>query len=648
MTPRSLRPFALLTILLTCAACNSRPPVETARPSLVPVAAPATQSLRPPVGTDPRDTVPFLASDILAGRVAGSSGLDQAADFLADRFAQIGLAPLPGSKDYFQPFTMPLATTLAPGTSLLVNDRSLSLSSDFSPLSLTGEGPFAGRVVFAGYGITRAKPEPTTQPSPATAATGWTRGYDDYADIDARGKVVLVMRQEPRDSTGKSRFAAQHQQWSDAAVFGAKANNAAAHGATALLLVTPPSSGGADQVLQFFGEGGNGSKIPVIQISRRVAELLLGMGGAPDLKTLQEAIDASTSPRSTDLKQLEVTGNVAVKRTTATVRNVLAILPGAGERAGEYLVVGAHYDHLGTGQLGHMLGPVGSIYHGADDNASGTAALLALAAKMKATGPLPRSVVFALFTAEEQGLVGSGHFIKHPPVQLDQIVAMLNLDMVGRMKDQTILTGGWGTAPAFESIVREASAAAGLKTQSFEKGGLGPSDHMSFAVKKIPVLFLFTGLHADYHRPTDTADKINYRGIDRVIDASQRIITAMASMPRQKYDSSNDSKSTMAFGTSHGGGGGSRRAALGVVPDYGSSDAKNGVPISGVGGGSPADAAGFRAGDVLTSWNDNPLLNLQDLSDRLAQASPGDKVQITVRRGGKPVKLHATLTERTR
>jgi C-terminal processing protease CtpA/Prc len=260
---------------------------------------------------------------------------------------------------------------------------------------------------------------------------------------------------------------------------------------------------------------------------------------------------------------------------------------------------------------------------------------------------LPRSVIFALFTAEEEGLIGSDYFIKHPPVPLEQIIAMLNLDMVGRMKDDTLLMGGWGTAPIWESMMKDASIAAGVKTQSFEKGGLGPSDHMSFALKKIPVLFLFTGLHKDYHRPTDTADKINYAGIDRAVDLSQRLVTAMAGMPRQQYDASSDSKATMAFATGHGKGGvGGMRAALGVVPDYSSMDAKDGVHITGVGGGSPAEAAGLQPGDVLTQWNDRALNNLQDLSDDLAQANPGDRVEITVLRDGKPVKVQARLGTR--
>jgi C-terminal processing protease CtpA/Prc len=220
---------------------------------------------------------------------------------------------------------------------------------------------------------------------------------------------------------------------------------------------------------------------------------------------------------------------------------------------------------------------------------------------------------------------------------------MLNFDMVGRLKDENLLIGGWGTAASFDSIVKAAAAGTPIHTQSFEKGGLGPSDHMSFALKKIPVLFLFTGLQADYHRPTDTADKINYAGIDELAAMGGKIVAAMAAAPRQTYDASNDGNATMAF---YAGKGGQRQAALGIVPDFGSFDAKTGVPISGVGTASPAEAAGLRGGDVITEFAGTALHNLQDLSDALSDANPGDKVTIKILRDGKPMELHATLGTR--
>ena len=592
--------FALLWI---CSACATSPKV------------------------DPRDTVPYLASDQLAGRAPGTPGLATAGDYLADEFRLIGLQPLPQLYGYFQPFTMTLSSTLGPQTNLLVNDKSLTLGIDFSPLSVTSEGPFRGPLVFVGFGVSQGN-------------------YDDYAGMDVAGKVVLAMRQEPRDEHGKSRLAGAGRTWSPAAYFNAKAKTAAEHGAAALLLVSPPSSGPEDSVGPFFASAGeSSSSIPVMQISRRVADLLLATGDAKDLSDLQKAIDSTGKPKSMVLRDIEVAGDVALKRSSAQVRNVVAYLPGSGEHADEFVIVGAHYDHLGIGQLGHTMGPPGSIYHGADDNASGVAAVLEIASQLAKAPPPPRSIVFVFFTAEEEGLIGSDWFVNHPPVPLEKVVAMLNLDMVGRLKDENVLVGGWGTAANFDSIVKSAVAGTPMHTQSFEKGGLGPSDHMSFALKKIPVLFLFTGLHADYHRPTDTADKINFGGIDEVASVGRKIVDAMAAMPRQTYDASNDGSATMAFYVGHGQSG-QRQAALGVVPDFASTDSTRGVPISGVGTASPAEIAGLRGGDVITDFAGKPMHNLQDLSDALAEASPGDKVAVKILRDGKPIELHATLGQR--
>jgi Peptidase family M28/PDZ domain/PA domain len=591
----------IFALLWMCVACTSAP------------------------SADPRQTVPYLASDKLAGRAPGSPGLETAGDYLANEFHAIGLQPLPQLHGYFQPFTMTLSSTVGPATNLLVNDKSLVLGTDFSPLAITSEGPFSGPLVFVGFGVSQ-------------------NGYDDYAGMDVAGKVVLAMRQEPRDEKGKSRLADKGMIWSPSAYFNAKAKSAAQHGAVALLLVSPPSSGPEDSVGPFSASAGeSSSSIPVMQISRRVADLLLATGNVGSLSDLQKAIDSTGKPKSMMLRDVEINGDVALKRSSAQIRNVVAYLPGSGEYADEFVVVGAHYDHLGLGQLGHTLGLPGSIYHGADDNASGVATVLEIAAQLSKAPPPPRSIIFVFFTAEEEGLIGSDWFVNHPPVPLEKIVAMLNMDMVGRLKDENVLVGGWGTAANFDSIVKSAIAGTPMHTQSFEKGGLGPSDHMSFALKKIPVLFLFTGLHADYHRPTDTADKINYVGIDEIASVGRKIVDAMAAMPRQTYDASSDSNSMMAFVAGHGG---EKQAALGVVPDYASLDSKGGVPISGVGTASPAEIAGLHGGDVITDFAGKPMHNLQDLSDALAEASPGDKVTVKVLRDGKPIELHAILGQR--
>jgi hypothetical protein len=637
MNPSVLRSrlLSLLALLmLSVAGCNASRPTQSAaaRPAPLPTTAPTADEF--PATTDPRDTVPFLASDALAGRLPGSPGLQRAGDFLASELVRIGLPPVPGHSDYFQTFTMNQSASLAAATHLALNGQDLIVGKDFDPMSLSAEKTFTGKVVFAGFGITRDADDPSH--------------YDDYAGLDVRGKVVLAMMKEPLDDKGVSRFAGGQATWSTSALFTVKAATAAAHGAVALLLVAPPSSGGLDAVNPYSGDGRTPSDIPVIQITRRVANLLLSMGNSPDLKTLQDSIDTSAKPHSADLPELEIAGDVAITRTHIEVRNVMACLPGVGPTANEWVVVGAHYDHLGKGQLGHMMGGrVGSIWHGADDNASGTSAVLELADKMKHGPPPARSVLFIFFTGEEEGLVGSDYFVNHPLIPLDQTVAMLNLDMVGRLRGTALQIGGAGTAANLDSIVQSAVAGTALTTSTAlpddgGRGGLGPSDHMSFAQHKIPVLFLFTGMHADYHRPTDTADKINYAGIDTLVGVSQRIVLSMTAMPRQQYDNSNDSNSMTRMLPGSSG----HRAVLGVVPDDTAGDTATGVPISGVLTGGPAEAAGFKPGDVIIAFNGKSLKTLGDLGESLDESHAGDKVVVKVVRNGTPLELRATLSER--
>ena len=521
---------------------------------------------------------------------------------------------------------MPLPATLEPPTQLNLGDRPLVLDTDYAPLTSTAEGRFNGSVIFAGYGITRP-------------------GYDDYAGLDVRNKIVLAMRQEPRDAHGASRFAKAGHAWSDDALYSTKARNAAVHGAAALLLVQPPAASGTDTVPHYVGESAavSSSPLPTILITRRVADLLLTTADQPGLPVFESAIDALGRPKSAALNRVSLSGEVALRRRSVAVRNIVGEIPGVGPQANEFVVIGAHYDHLGTGQLGHVMGPAGQIFHGADDNASGTAAVLETVDRLRAGLPLPRSVIVALFTGEEEGLVGSAWFVKHPPVPLRSIVAMLNLDMVGRLKNQNLLLGGWGTAPAFDGVLHDAVAGLPVTTQSFEKGGLGPSDHMSFALQKIPVLFLFTGLHADYHRPTDTADKINYAGLDLISQIAERIVRELAALPRQTYDDRSDSMSTMADALGRGTG---EHASLGVVPDFGSSDATAGVFISGTTPGTAAAKAGFVAGDRLIQFGGHPLNNLQDLSDVLNEAKPGDTVDVRYVRNGKTLAVRLVLGSR--
>ena len=288
-----------------------------------------------PQTSNPRDTIRFLASDDLAGRLPGTPGLKRAGDFLAAEFGRIGLQPLPGRADYFQSFGMADSSSLAPTTHLASNGQMLVLGKDFSPMFLSAEKQFAGKIAFAGFCITSQSP-----------------AYDDFAGLDVKGKVVLAMMKEPLDDKNTSRFAGGQARWSNNALFTIKAKNAADHGAVALLLVAPPSSGGLDSVIPYGGDGTHLASIPMMQISRRVANLLLSTGNATDLKTIQDAIYTQFKPQSCVLPDIEINGNVQVLRTSLPVRNVMAYLPGTGPTANEWIIVGRTTIILGRGSLG--------------------------------------------------------------------------------------------------------------------------------------------------------------------------------------------------------------------------------------------------------------------------------------------------------
>jgi len=576
------------------------------------------------VSYDPAVTLPYLASDQLEGRGVGTPGLETAANYIADHYRRAGLKPLPGLDGYFQPFDFVTSRKPAVNCALLIAGRSLTLDKDYRPLAISGEGAFAGPVVFAGYGITSA-----------------ANSYDDYAGLDVHGKVVLAMRFEPMDAEHKSLFAPIGFDWSDDARLENKIQTARKHGAAALILITPAGLQSSDPLTPFAPSSAASLGLPTIHVKRAAVEAILFDG---------IHYDSSGKPIAQVRAGVVATGNVQITRTTVRVENVAACVPGAGPHADQYVIVGAHYDHLGRGAWGGILGPRGAIYHGADDNASGTATLLELAQRAAAGPPRQRTVVFCSFTAEEEGLIGSRYFTAHPPLDLHRVVAMLNMDMVGRMKGNVIYVGGRGTAADLDAVVKRAAdngevAVRPLPVGVGGRGGLGPSDHMSFALQKIPVLMLFSGMHADYHRPSDTAEKINYTGIQKTADFAGRLIDGLSAMDREPYDASSDIAS-MTIGIVPASNDHLPGAALGIVAGYPADDTETGVPVRVVSSGSAAAAAGVQGGDVIRQWNGQDMIGLADLAQHLATSHAGDIVTLKVQRGSKMLLLHAKLDER--
>lgn len=593
--------------------------------SLLGADRPTTQ---PDFHVDMKATVQYLASDALEGRMIGTPGIALAGDAIADTFAKLGLQPLPGQADYFQRFTMTTAVVPDPKTFLKWGDRSYKVDEEFGLANFSGEASFAGPVVFVGYGIV----------SPENA-------YDDYAGLDVKGKVVLAMRFEPHDAAGLSRFAKDG--WSAHASIPQKAREAALRGAAALVLVNPPMFHPGDVLFPFARQiGQSDAAIPILQVRRGVAEAWLKAGGMKDLQSLQQQIDGSAKPASAPVTGVTVEGAVALQRTRKELRNVLAMLPGTGNLASEYVFVGAHYDHLGHGGPGSLAPGSHAIFSGADDNASGTAAMLAIADHFAHAGPQRRTLVFAAWTAEEEGLIGSAYFTNHPLVPIGQIVADLNLDMVGRVRNNVLFIGGAGTAVDYDALIKTANDGIGFDLKSFGRGGYGPSDHMSFALKKIPVLFLFSGMHADYHRPSDKADKVNVQGMQQVVQFADKIVSGLEDLPRETYVDASDSTGGMQR---PGAPGGTSGASLGVVPDYsnGVDQASKGVRITGTVPFSPAAVAGLKDGDIIVQFNKDPVDTLYDLADELGKSRPGDQVTVSVMRGNQRLELHAKLTTRS-
>jgi Zn-dependent M28 family amino/carboxypeptidase len=616
-------------VLAACAA-HSAPKADLTAVSATQPLATAPATTLSPADADPKNTLPYLASDELQGRGIGLPGLDRAAEFIASEFNADGLHPLPGESDFFQPFDFTTQAGPGKGTALALGSRAFAIDNDYLPMRFSKEGQFSGSVAFVGYGVTA--PE---------------MGYDDYAGIDVKGKVVIAMRYEPMDARGQSRLAPRGDVsgWSEHATFSAKTKAAADHGAAALLLVTPPDSE-PDLLIPFSGTFANPATIAVFQIKQAAVNQILTAAHAPDLKTLRDNITASFKPQSQILAGQTVSGEVEIESLTAHLKNVAALLPGSGPNADEIVVVGAHYDHLGLGRLGGMFGLPGSIYHGADDNASGTCTVMELASRL-AHGPAPaRSILFICFTAEEEGLIGSEYFVRHPPVPLAKIVAMVNLDMVGRIRDQTLYIGGQGTSKDFDSILAQSDLDSPLRLKSIGRGGMGPSDHMSFAQQRIPVMFFFSGLHADYHRPTDIADKINYEGIGEVADFTAKVIDGLTMMPHDPYLVDADKDSMHLFGSPNFSSSPERNVILGIIPDYASAESHVGVLISGTTPGTPADSAGLREGDLLVQFGKRKLENLMDLTEALAESKPGDRVTIKIIRGNQTISLDVTLAER--
>ncbi len=637
-----------------------------------------------PEGTRIDQSVRTLADDAMEGRGIGTDGIDRAANYIAAQFAEIGLQTEIINSGPFQNLSVTTDASLGQleknQLQFVLQDKSgktakhstLKLEEDFTPLAAGGSGSFNLPLAFVGYGITDKH-----------------LGYDDYAGIDVRGKCVITLRHQPLRGDVHSPFGGDPSRH---AYFRTKISNAYAHGAAAVLFCTDQYEidqetaqaksrweKAVDKIvaahaahaelskkdaqaekkyqtevnltarqieifsrqmrdaldpLLAFTRAGNGSpdrKMPIFHLRREAINPVIEKTLGKDLAALEKQIDETGQPNSRLLPEWQVKGSSGVERKITQIRNVIGVLPGKGPDSEEAIVIGAHYDHLGYGGDGSASPGSREIHNGADDNASGVAALLEIARRLVAIGKtLPRKIIFIAFTGEERGLLGSAHYLKEPIVPLKDTVAMLNMDMVGRLRDNKLIVHGTGTAAEFDLLIERLNAGHNFKIVK-KPSGYGPSDHASFYEKKIPALHFFTGAHQDYHTPDDDFEKINTEGIARVSRMVADAALAIAETDsRPTYQKTKRPKVT-----------GGRWPYFGSRPDYGYE--KTGVRLSGVAPGSPAERGGLQEGDVMIRFGDADIATVTDFAEALGRHQAGDKVEIVIERAGENKTLSVIL-----
>jgi hypothetical protein len=569
-----------------------------------------------------RPFVETLASEKLGGREAGSADERAAGDYIAAQLARMGARPLPGRSDMFQSFAFTAGSRDA-GSRLSVGAQAFSGSGVVQALSFSDDAEASGAAVFAGYGI--VVPE----------SQGF--GYDSFATLDVKDKVVVVLRYFPEDADQATR--AILSRYADLRY---KAMAARQRGAKALVVVTGPRSPNAGLTVPMtFDTALAGSGIAAVSVSGAVASALFA-GGKPLADAQKDLDTGNPHVAGFDLRGVTVTLKAAVTRERRNGRNVVAYLPATAPVTGvdkPWVAVGAHYDHLGrsahSGSLASRDDAAGA-HLGADDNASGTAAVLAIAGALAKQPTRRRHLLVGLWSAEEIGLLGSAAFLATPPVPADQLAAYLNFDMVGRMQENKLVVQATGSSPVWASILERANVAAGFDL-TLQPDPFQPTDVSSFNQAGVPSLSFTTGGHADYHKPSDTADKIAYDDLDRVASFATAIARRLMDLdPAPQFVKVEQSTQTASrTGV---------RVFTGTVPDYAAT--VKGLLLGGVVGGGPAEQAGLQKGDVIVEIAGQAITNIYDYTYALDLLKIGEGVKVVYMRGAE--RRETTLTPAAR
>ncbi|MAE70070.1 MAG: hypothetical protein CME06_06335 [Gemmatimonadetes bacterium] len=572
--------------------------------------------------------VDTLATDALEGRGLGTRGIRLAERYIADRLAQAGFEAIGDGGSPFQKFAVATAIELDERSAALRlvspdGERSLELGHDWAPFPIAGSGRFDGPLLFGGYAL--HAPE---------------RGYDDLENADLEGRVVLAFRYEPRENDAASPLDGTRPIPESAIAF--KADALADRGAVALILVDGPLAKSADRLPRLTPTG-PAAALPIIALSREAADRWLRPQGF-DLAAEQAGIDSEMKPATRALPGLRVRGDLRLGRSMTQCRNIVFALPGTGALASEWVVLSAHHDHLGWGGARSMTPGARAIHNGADDNASGVAALLLAAGELEhllASADSRRGVALVSFSAEEIGLRGSAHYVKHPPHPIEKTVAVINLDMVGRLSEDRLVVLDAGSSPAWGRWLDEVKGSSRLH---LVRGGdaYGPSDQASFLKRGIPGVQLFSGAHSEYHSPADDPDLINAAGGALVAELAAALTVRAATAPTRPRIAAIFMPKRIAGDWRSGG------ASIGTIPDYSAfTGAERGVKISGVREGSPAEKAGLRGGDRIVEIEGIEIGDIGDYAYELRRRSPGDNVPIVVVREGERRALPLTLGSRS-
>ena len=548
--------------------------------------------------------ISFLASDALKGRKTGLEGDSLAAEYIRKQLKESGLIPLQDKG--FQHFRVTDKIVTGSANSLIVNEAHQTLNTDFAPFAFSENAFFSGEVVFAGFGFSINED---------------SLKWDDYKGLDVKGKVVMILRADPEIEKNASPFI-KYSKDRD------KVLQAKDLGAAAVLLVSGKVFDPEDK-FEPLAKGDQSVGLPAFRISRKMANSILAVKKL-DIEDLEKQLNEKRSPNSFVVGG-SVSGHSDVNQTTVPTRNVVMLLPGSDKKLkDQYIILGAHFDHLGMGGQGSgsRVPDTVAVHYGADDNASGVAMILELAQKLAANPQNhKRSIIVAAFTGEEMGLLGSKKFVELPGADLAKVNAMVNMDMVGRLNENSMLQiGGVGTAEPLKNMIKAENDTTVLKL-SLSDEGYGPSDHASFYGKNIPVLFVSSGAHLDYHTPKDTWDKINYEGMVKIANLSYKVITDLANMDSKLIFKEAGPKETVSRGMRRKG------VTLGIMPDF-AGNVKNGLRADLVTPGRPAAIGGMKKGDIITSINGKQVNNIQDYMFRLGQLKHGETINVEVLRDG--------------